>query len=138
MQPLSFSSINMQLFKLIAFACLVIFCSCAQKQEGLPAGILTKDKMIVVLVDIHLAEASNENRSLTAIQLNEIVARKYDTVMKKHDITYVQFKTSFEYYLRNPDQFDEIYQEVVNRLSAMEGKSRAKKPHMESSRVDSI
>lgn len=135
---LSFSSITTRIFKLAALSCLVILGSCTPKEEGIPAGILDKDKMIAVLVDIHLAEASNENRSLSAIQLNEIVARKYDTVMMKHNITYAGFKTSFEYYLQHPGQFDEIYQEVVNRLSAMEGKSRAKKPHMESSRVDSL
>ena len=123
---------------LLALGWLVLLCSCKQKAEVAPSAILGKDKMIAVLVDIHLAEASNVSKGLTATQLNELISGKYDDVMKKHDVTYDEFKSSFDYYLQHPDQFDDIYQEVVNRLSAMEGKSRAKRPHMETSRMDSL
>jgi len=70
------------------------------------------------------------------MQLSQIMAGKYDEVMKTHHIRYTQFRTSFEYYLEHPTDLDEIYQEVVNRLTAMDGKTRSNRG-MEKKPVDS-
>ena len=114
-----------------------MFCSCKERKVEVPPGILSKDKMIDVLVDVHLAEAAPMNHGITTKELNGIMVGKYDDVMKKHTITFEQFKKSFDYYLQHPDQLDEIYQEVVNRLTALEGKSRVKRP-VSKRGVDSI
>lgn len=94
--------------------------------------------MIDVLVDVHIAESSTESRGLTATQVNALVMAKYEQVMKKNSTSMEIFKASFNYYELHPDVFDEIYQEVVNRLTSMEGKVRAKKPNTKTEGVDSL
>jgi len=95
----------------------VIFFSCSHHEEQIPSNILPKDKMIAVLVDIHLAEASSDTRNLTLPQINVAMAKRYDELFQKHGITYEQFKTSYDYYLEHADLLSDIYTEVVNELT---------------------
>jgi hypothetical protein len=81
--------------------------------------------MIEVLTDIHIAESSPQGSGMNQQQTNGVMASRYDTILKKHNITYKEFKTSFDYYMAHPEQLDEIYQEIINRLSTMEGKAKA-------------
>lgn len=123
----------------IVGACtLLLFTSCSPQSEKIPDGILSKDKMIAVLFDIHVAESSVNSRGMTNIQLNQLVSVKYEDIMKKHGTTYAIFKESFDYYLHHPDQFEEVYQEIVNQLTAMEGKAKARQPALKKNGVDSI
>lgn len=116
----------------------IICFSCSPKPEKLPSGILTKDSMIAVLLAVHIAESSVNGRGLTNQQLNQLVAGKYDDVMLKNHTTFDVFQKSYDYYLQHPDQFEEIYLEVVNRLTALEGKSKAREPVKLHQRVDSL
>ncbi|MEO6167749.1 MAG: DUF4296 domain-containing protein [Chitinophagales bacterium] len=123
----------------IVYASIIfVFISCRPGEEKAPSGILPKDKMIAVLFDIHVAESSVNSRGMTNIQLNQLVSLKYEDVMKKNGTTYAIFKDSFDYYLHHPDQFEEIYQEIVNQLTAMEGKVKARQPVLKKDGVDSI
>ena len=78
--------------------------------------------MVDVLVDVHLAEASADNHGLKLPQINMIMAEKYDSVFLKHETTFTDFKSSYDYYLDHPDDLSEIYTEVVNKLTTMESK----------------
>ena len=97
--------------------------SCSHKSDSIPSKIIPKDKMADVLVDVHLAEASADNHGLSAPQVNMMMAAKYDSLFKKHEITFAQFKSSYDYYLAHPDVLSEIYSEVVNKLTTMESKA---------------
>lgn len=117
---------------------LLFFIACSPKNERPPSGILSKDKMIEVLVDVHIIEALPQSHGLNMNQVNRIMAGKYDTVMKKHNTTNDQFDASYQYYIEHPKDLDEIYQEVVSRLTAMEGKLRANRPVSKKTATDSI
>ena len=99
--------------------------SCEGKKDSLPSGIFSKDKMVDVLVDVHLTEAASDNHGLTFPQINIRMANRYDSVFAKHQITYTQFKTSYDYYLQHPDLLADVYAEVVNKLTTMDSKHRA-------------
>jgi hypothetical protein len=107
---------------LFFFSILSLFVSCTGKTNSVPSGIIPKDKMVEVLVDIHLAEAAADNRGLTKPEINLMMASKYDTIFLKHKTTFKQFKSSYEYYMNHPDMFSDIYSEVVNKLTTMVSK----------------
>lgn len=123
---------------LFSFSLLLFLFSCNPESEKVPAGILPKDKMIDVLVDVHIAESSTESAGLSPAQVNALVLQRYEQVMKKHGTTFDTFKASFNYYERHPEIFDGIYQEVVNRLMALEGKARARRATPKKEGVDSL
>ncbi|MBX7107178.1 MAG: DUF4296 domain-containing protein [Chitinophagales bacterium] len=127
---------NWHLF--IAALLVCFFSACVAHPEKVPSGILPEDKMIHILLDVHIAESSVNSRGMTNQQLNQLVAAKYDTVMKKNGTTFRIFEESFNYYLRHPEQFEMIYQEIVNQLTALEGKSKAKQAPMRKEGIDSL
>ena len=135
----SYSSIGWTplFFLLLSLSSSIFLFSCKEPEKEQP-GILPKDKMIDVLVDIHIAEASSESHGLTSIQINQLVAVKYEGVLQKHGITRPQFQTAFDYYLRHPAELDEIYQEVVNRLTALESKLPSTRSAAVRARADSL
>ncbi len=96
--------------------------SCNKKSGAQPKDLIAKDKMIDVLVDVHLAEASTEIRSITPQLIDHITAERYQMVFDKYKITLDQFVDSYNYYLEHTGVLDEIYVEVVNRLSALDGR----------------
>jgi len=104
------------------FSILTLLISCTGKTNSVPSRIIPKDKMVDVLVDIHLAEAAADNHGFTKLEINLIMASKYDTVFQKHEITYEQFTSSYSYYMNHPDELSDIYSEVVNKLTTMASK----------------
>ena len=109
---------------LFSFSILTLLISCNGKTNSVPHRIISKDKMVDVLVDIHLAEAAADNHGFTKAEINLMMASKYDSIFQKHEITFDQFKTSYDYYLNHPDEFSDIYSEVVNKLTTLVSKVR--------------
>ena len=106
----------------ILFVSIVVLGSCSSIFTSKPAGTLNEDEMINILVDIHLTEA-------TLRISNDSLSRKNDTtdqrirfahVFRKHDIDPDNFNKSMDYYLEHIELLDNIYKEVINRLSEME------------------
>jgi hypothetical protein len=107
---------------LLSLLLSLLFVSCKSNKDATPSDVLSKDKMVDVLVDVHLAEASLGLERISGPRLDQLTAKKYDSVFMKHQITYEQFKTSYEYYVEHPVVLDDMYQEVINHLSTMQGK----------------
>jgi hypothetical protein len=107
----------------IIYILVLTLASCSQReQESLPAGILSKDKMVSVLVAIHLAEAAADNRSLNVQQMNALMVNKYEELFKQHGITGKAFLDSYNYYLEHAALLADIYAEVVNQLTTRESR----------------
>ena len=53
--------------------------------------------MVDVLVDIHLAEAASDNHGLTKPEINLMMASKYDTIFQKHETSFKEFESSYDY-----------------------------------------
>ena len=101
---------------LFAFSCI--------KPEEPPPNVIPKDTMTQVLIDIHLAEAKVAVRNLspdTAQMLYEIHKRK---IYQDYKISPERFKESFDFYSRNLNEMDKIYEAVVDSLSLREGTGR--------------
>lgn len=112
---------------LFAFSVLTLFISCTGKTNSIPSRVIPKDKMVDVLVDIHLAEAAADNRGFTKPEINLMMASKYDSIFQKNETTFEQFKFSYDYYMNHPAEFSDIYSEVVNKLTTLVSKVRNEK-----------
>jgi hypothetical protein len=107
---------------------LIGSCRKGDVMNQLPSNILSKDQMISLLVDIHLTEASLKLNQ-TNIQPKEKklhYSSAYLPVFKKHKTTPVQFDQSMQWYARHIEQLDEIYTEVITRLSQLETQLKVK------------
>jgi hypothetical protein len=106
---------------LILLVCAV-FISC--EREKLPEGILGKNKMIPILIDIHLSESITNQRFALGLTQDSLPENLYLSVCKKHNVDRKTLENSLYYYGRNPEKFTKIYDAVVDRLNEMEIKIR--------------
>lgn len=95
---------------------------CRQKREIDPGGdILSKEKLIPILIDIHLAEAEIlEGRYYN----NDSAKRDFNLmeqkIFKKHKVDSSFYFKSYRYYAKNLNDLEEIYRQVADSLHLMD------------------
>lgn len=105
---------------------LMIFCSCSDPVE-IPADVLPKDKMILVLTDVQEIEAQIQAQGLERNDSTKQVAYGYyKTIFNKHKITPETFKKSFDFYQSHLEMMDKMYDEVIINLSKKEAEEASK------------
>ncbi len=93
----------------------MILLACNRKK--VPDNVMPKDKMVNVLVDMHLADAvlSRVNNQDTMLMM---ASSKYYLIFKKYGIDSAKFTRSLKYYNYQPDEFAKLYAQVVDSLNA--------------------
>ena len=95
-------------------ACLIFISSC-QKQES-PS--VDQEKLINILVDIHLIEASL--LGFSDEQKDSLSAFYYQQIYEIHSITEDSFLTEMKYLKSHPDYMIEIYEKVLEEIAKRE------------------
>lgn len=91
---------------------------CAKEKR--PNDVLGQNKMVEVMVDIHLAEGVDKTNVLTTDSLRISKEALYGHVYQKHGITEEEYRRSFEWYSEHLKEFDEVYVKVIEKLNQME------------------
>lgn len=104
------------------FALLSLF---ACSFNRLPDGVLPRKKMVPILVDIHLAEAINNQKFSLSINRDSLPEDLYLSICKKHKIERSAIEKSLVYYGKHTREYIPIYEEVLNVLSEMEVKAKS-------------
>lgn len=87
---------------------LILFIACSEK---LPDGVVAREKMPELLVDIHLMDAHMATKPIDSIRKSFFAT--YETVFQRHGIDSTIFDQSIRYYASRPTELNEIYQEVA-------------------------
>ena len=104
------------MYRLILIIISVLIVSCDSKEISVPDDVIPKEKMVQVLADIHIAEATVNYKSVgDTVKPN--IENYYSDVFKKHSITQDQYRKSYQFYLDNPSMMNKMYDEVINELS---------------------
>ncbi len=99
---------------------VLILIGCGKKAEKLPEGILTKEEMIPVMVDIELAESAITIKALHGDSARQYASDYYNFIYYNHNVPKEVFNKSLDYYIAHPKELDEIYTEVITELSKKE------------------
>ncbi|MFM9056147.1 MAG: DUF4296 domain-containing protein [Bacteroidota bacterium] len=103
---------------------IVVVTACSQKDEVRPTGILPPDSMVVLMVEIHMAEAGIQSTALEPVEIKKAVAEaKYAEVLSRHGLTARELQVNFEYYRNRPEQFREIYAKVISGMESETARS---------------
>jgi hypothetical protein len=113
---------------LFSMACLwLLLSSCNDEVIKKPPELISRDQMIAVLVDIHLADAAFQTRRYSSEELKDFSESDvYYSVLKKYKLADSVFETSLIYYAGKPKEFEKIYTRVINKLSEMEQEEEKK------------
>ena len=100
--------------------------ACVDKSVQVPEGYIPKEKMVDIMVDIHLVEGARSGTLLLGDtnKLPDYYARIYE----KYGLTEAEFKTNFDWYTQHPQELKAVYEEVIVELSKLEEEIKVKDP----------
>ena len=99
---------------------MLLFTACAESPKP-PPGTLDKDRMINILIDIHIAEAKAGGAALRSQDSSTVYYKVLESkVFKKHGVDSTKYYNSYRYYMHNIKEMDQIYAAVVDSLSLRE------------------
>ena len=97
---------------------LFFLASCTSKPVEIPPDVLSSNKLIPVLTDIHLAEAMLQIKNLGRSDSTRSIAYGYYAeIFRQHHITSEQFRRSMDFYMSQPELMSSIYDSVITQLS---------------------
>ncbi|MBI4645029.1 MAG: DUF4296 domain-containing protein [Bacteroidia bacterium] len=104
-----------------AFLLLFLYYCASEVKDEKQKYHIPSDKIALILVDMHLADAT-----LNIVNLNQQVKNfkpegYYNEILKKYRYSRKELELSIDYYSRHPEEFDIVYEKVLNRLSILEG-----------------
>ena len=107
--------------RLIALILLAVSACSSDTNSG---EILDQQEMVSYLVELHLTEAAVTNLRESPDSSRFIFKIYEQEILSQHDVTDSVFVNSYNYYLRHPDQLQEIYTAVVDSLSLKQSLER--------------
>ena len=97
---------------------LLIGCGLGEKTQKKPENLLNKNKITRILIDLHLAEAEVSALNLTKDTSQYLYQQYQSHILNQYNTTDSIYYQSYDYYLEQPDIFEEIYETVVDTLSS--------------------
>ena len=91
--------------------------------NNVPDSVLAVDNMVLVMTDIHLAEALVQENKTDTIPQDIRLKEHYAYIFKLHNIDSKKYNSSYNYYSQNPVLMNHIYTKVVEQLNVLESKN---------------
>lgn len=143
--------------RFLIFSLLFLF-SCGQSKDkkiSKPDDLLPRDKMVAVLSDVYLLEASLSIRSANTVQIHQLLPQElmrdsmkpqvpissekkdplpYYDIFKRNEVTKKQYEETMEWYATNADELNKLYDDVIIELTKRQAEDRTGKKAV----VDSV
>jgi hypothetical protein len=106
------------------FCLAILVASCSGLLTSKPSGTLSESKMVDMLVDMHITEATVKfgvDSIEHAIDTTES-RNRFAEVFRNHNVKPEEFNQSMNYYLEHVEELDKIYSEVISRLTEIDAK----------------
>lgn len=96
---------------------MILLQSCSTSQVEIPSGVIPHDKMVQVLADVQIAEATILYKSGKGDIGEAKAPAYYQYIFTRNKITEKQFRESFRFYLEQEELMNQLYEEVINEIS---------------------
>ena len=103
-------------FRFLLFLTFFLISSCKNKEDHNNLYI-PKEKMVNILIEIHLLEEKINQLNYPKDSSKYIYELFEEEIFKKYDISDEEYRSSYSYYFFDPKQLDEIYQSVIDSLN---------------------
>lgn len=108
-------------FVLAVLVVFVVAQSCNRSEGSRPE--IKKDRLTDVLVDIHLTDGYLSYSGARVDRDRERIIDSYSYILKKYDITPRQFHNTMIYYSRHIEEYEQIYNKVIEKLTLYEAEA---------------
>lgn len=110
------------LYYYIFFSFLLLATACGSKKES-EEGVLTRPEMVSTLLEVYVAEQKIVTLNLPRDSAEFLFKKLNAKVLESKNVSDSLLKKSFDYYLANPKQLEEIYSALVDSLNLREQRS---------------
>lgn len=104
-------------------AALIISCS-EDKTVSIPENILSKEEYAKVLTDLSLAESA-ANLNIKNVRIDKIDSTYAFDPLKENGVSRSKYDSTALFYAEHPDLYNEVYDEVLTKLSEMQSAKKA-------------
>ncbi len=92
-------------------------------QEKPPGDLISEEKMVNILTDIHIAEAKTTNMQLRSLDSSVIVYGELQKqIWAKYKVDTLLYQRSYSFYTSHPSYLTAIYEQVEKKMEAKEKK----------------
>ncbi len=106
-------------YLLFTIFCYLSLLSCNKNKTDLP---IERDKLIAILMDVHLAEAAMQETTLE--NKDSLGKLYYQKIFNLYGVTEAEFNKSMFLIRQNPKELDAIYKEVIETMDKKETEIR--------------
>ncbi|SFD12759.1 protein of unknown function [Chitinophaga sp. CF118] len=119
----------------IVIVFLLLFTIACGQADRVPDGILSKEDMRDVLIDMNMADVYSSENGDHGMPLPDSVRQHqvkiyFSQILQLHKLTHQQFKKSYDFYESHPDRLKEVYDMMKDVVTAekdvVENESRIK------------
>lgn len=103
----------------IFFVLTFVLANCGSK-ETTPESVLSKDKLISLLIDMYLAEAKLEGMPIQKDSSIKFFMPREKKILEKLGVADSTLKITYQYYFQHPKEFEEVYDAVIDSLNLRE------------------
>jgi hypothetical protein len=104
---------------------IVLFLLLSCQGHKPPKGLIPEKDMEKILTEIHIADALTQSSEFRR-QSGYMDSLTYSkSILSKYGYTIAQFDSTVAWYAGYPDDYDKMYEQVINRLSREEGSLNA-------------
>ncbi|MGK7397599.1 MAG: DUF4296 domain-containing protein [Candidatus Cyclobacteriaceae bacterium M3_2C_046] len=96
---------------------ILIFTACG---DNVPSGVLSRQEMASVLIDLHVAESKVDRLGVRTDSAKVLYELMEAEVLEDHHIDQDTYMNSLSFYLENLNKFESVYGIVVDSLSLQE------------------
>ena len=112
-------------FLILAISFFITFSSCVSDEVSIPDHVIQRDTLIELLAEIQIMEALQQ---ITADRqkLEFDIIEGYEWELEKYNVSKQRFITSMEFYSRHQNLFEDIYSDVIIRITEIEAEFTSK------------
>ncbi len=96
---------------------IIALLSCT-REEKIPEDILSKEKMVSVLIDIHILEKKLDYLHISRDSAQKLYTAYEFDILKQHQVDTNTYRRSFDFYSLEVRHMVDIYEAVVDSLIA--------------------
>lgn len=109
--------------------CYLLLASCDEGKEKTPEYLLEEDKMVAVMVDMHIIETASNLKLISADSATIRYQEMFSSIFVTHEISKADYDSSLFYYATQTEQMPLIYDRVLERMYEMESEVNAENGH---------
>jgi hypothetical protein len=100
------------------------FCGC--QKEKRPAGVLSPKELTKVMMELYLAEARASAQPMVKDSVIKYFRPAEQKLLAREGVSDSIMRITYQYYTERPEEFEKIYDSVIDSLSLREQKGKGK------------